>query len=129
GTSGHWCGYVGLNEGHPLYGKGYDDAHDEADIDVHGGLTFADSCQPSETESRGVCHIPGEGEPDHVWWLGFDCAHAWDYSPRDKAYEHDPTGIYRIGFDQSYKTLGYVKNQCAALARQLNTPQVLAPAV
>jgi hypothetical protein len=34
---GVWCGYVGIPEGHPWYGKGYEDL---GDVDVHGGLTY-----------------------------------------------------------------------------------------
>jgi hypothetical protein len=44
--SGAWCGYVGVPEGHPCHGKGYDDV----DVDVHGGLTFADSCNEPTRE-------------------------------------------------------------------------------
>jgi hypothetical protein len=113
---GFWCGYVGVSEGHPAFGKGYDDVSAE----VHGGLTFADTCQPSETDSRGICHIPAAGEPDHVWWLGFDCAHAWDISPGRSAYERRHN-LPEIGasWDSSYRTLAYVKRECANLARQL----------
>lgn len=34
---GHFNGYVALCEGHPDYGKDYDDI----DVEVHGGLTFS----------------------------------------------------------------------------------------
>jgi hypothetical protein len=60
----HRCGYVRVPPSHPLFGKGYDDA----DVDVHGGLTFA-KLEPC-TE-----HPDGQG-----WWFGFDCAHAGDAS-------------------------------------------------
>ena len=55
--SGALCGYVGVGPGHPLHGVGYsqcmrtppcDDSwcgHSPGSlVDVHGGLTFADSC-------------------------------------------------------------------------------------
>jgi hypothetical protein len=112
--SGHLCGYVGVAEGHPMYGKGYDDvtqANGEY-IDVHGGLTFANKCQPSETESRGICHLPEPGEPDHVWWFGFDCAHAWDLSP----VRYDPKWICG---DEHYRDIAYVRSEVAKLAAQL----------
>jgi hypothetical protein len=38
---GALCGYVGVSEDHPDYQKGYDDFR----VEVHGGLTFANSCQ------------------------------------------------------------------------------------
>lgn len=116
GTSGHWCGYVGVSPSHPFHGKDYD----EVGLDAHGGLTFSDSCQASETEETGVCHVPGDGETDHVWWFGFDCAHAWDNRPQDFVNEHKyGGGIWRVGADTSYKTLDFVKRQCKALAGQL----------
>lgn len=122
-TSGHLCGYVGVAEGHPLFGKGYDDVRVPTDNneygypDVHGGLTFADGCRPhAEGEGHGVCHVADEGEPDHVWWFGFDCAHYGDYSP---AYSARPEPCFRRRDDESYKSVGYVKKECAKLALQL----------
>lgn len=43
---GHWCGYVGVPPEHPWAGHTYDS---DVEVDVHGGLTFADACQPHET--------------------------------------------------------------------------------
>lgn len=116
--SGHWCGYVGVPEGHPFFKVEYDEvrAIDGEWIEVHGGLTFASMCQPGEDESRGVCHLPGAGEPDHVWWLGFDCAHSGDRSPAHKS-------SFNFGED-TYKTLRYVEIECRALARQLAQPSL-----
>ena len=114
--SGAWCGYVGVPPSHKDFGKGYSDV----DYDVHGGLTFADKCQPTTDESHGICHVPAPGEPDHVWWFGFDCNHCDDFAPsmhfRLKALGHD----FRIP-GEKYRTLGYVKAQCAKLAAQLVT--------
>jgi hypothetical protein len=91
---GALCGYVGVDKNHPLYAKHYDDA----DVRVHGGLTFASGCQnatPGEylpeykeiiekhgVESIGVCHVVEPGEEDAVWWFGFDCNHFMDYAPK-----------------------------------------------
>ena len=41
--SGALCGYVGVAPEHPLHGVDYDDDACPR-FDVHGGLTFADSC-------------------------------------------------------------------------------------
>jgi len=106
-SSGHWCGYVGVTEGHPCFGLDYDAAYDRADVEVHGGLTYASFCVEDDKE-HGVCHIPEPGQPDRVWWLGFDCAHSGDKSPR-----WDKSG------GGKYRTLDYVKQQCAELAEQL----------
>jgi hypothetical protein len=40
GPVGALCGYVGVQPGHALHGKGYDDC----DVEAHGGLTFAGGC-------------------------------------------------------------------------------------
>lgn len=106
GPVGALCGYVGVPEGHPLHGKDYDDA---GDIDVHGGLTFANSCSPKAKEDRGICHKPAPGEPDHVWWLGFDCAHSGDVCP----------SLDRADCYGEYRDIPYVEAECRKLAKQL----------
>ena len=111
---GSLCGYVGVSEGHPWFGKDYSDVPAE----VHGGLTFADSCQEGD-EARTICHVPGPGEPDRVWWLGFDCGHAWDIAPAMDARGCE-RGWSPIRMpDTTYKTVGYVKAECARLAAQV----------
>jgi hypothetical protein len=105
-NSGALCGYVGLPPGHKFYGWNYDD------VDVpspHGGLTYSDFCQHS-AESHGICHRPGEGEPDTVWWLGFDCAHGGDYLP---------AASYRRSIPGSYRDLNYVTQEITQLAAEL----------
>jgi hypothetical protein len=116
GDLGHLCGYVGVTQGHPFFKKdGYD-----FDLDVHGGITFTNMCRPGKDESHGICHIPGPGEPDHVWWLGFDCGHCFDISPglnaRMRGY-----GVPDMGgdLDSKYRSIAYVKSQTASLAKQL----------
>jgi len=94
---GHRCGYVGLPEGHSLYGKDYRDAclpkKDVEDqpigkrgiipllcskfsqdlispdvyFDVHGSLTYSGGGKDSK--------YPVESD---LWWLGFDCCHSGD---------------------------------------------------
>ena len=65
-----WCGYVAVPESHPAYKKHYDNIN----VEVHGGLTFADEC------GVVVCHRSSDPD-DKVWWLGFDCSHSFDFSP------------------------------------------------
>ena len=50
GPGGHWCGYVGVAPGHPWHGQDYD--HPNAD--VHGGLTFAASCEHARKMSASA---------------------------------------------------------------------------
>lgn len=108
---GNWCGYVGVDDTHPLHGKDCSDVG----VQVHGGVTFARGCAAGESEATGICHVPDEGEPDHVWWIGFDCAHAWDLVP------HMARQYKKMGFlpDGTYKTLEFVQRECAQLAAQL----------
>lgn len=110
---GALCGYVGVSEGHPLYRKDYNDVDG---VYAHGGLTYADACQ-EDPSHHGICHIPEPGEPDHVWWFGFDCAHAGDYMP---GY---PAALREIGLKyhshDTYRNLAYVQEECRQLAQQL----------
>lgn len=98
--SGAWCGYVGVPNGHPAFKSRYQDVG----VDVHGCLTYSDSCDPD----GNICHDVEEGEDDNVWWLGFDCAHSGDLAP---AYDFTRRGTYR-GID-------YVRDEVASLAGQL----------
>jgi hypothetical protein len=131
GPAGALCGYVGVAEGHPWHGKSYGDAigacnedcdpengyHSmhriDSDIDVHGGLTFSDACADTTDESRHICHVPDPGEPDHVWWFGFDCAHYRDFCPGREA-----SSLFNDG---DYRDVPYVRGQVQNLARQLAT--------
>lgn len=127
---GAWCGYVAVPPGHPYYGKKGND------LEVHGGVTYADYC------SGHVCHTPKEGQPDNVWWFGFDCAHCWDLVPwmvaqklklkwpvLDEAgtvYVSSPNAELdeleaeaRLFAHDVYRDVEYVKGQCRYLAEQL----------
>lgn len=96
--AGHRCGYVRVPPNHPLHGKSYDDA----DVRVHGGLTFADAEPCTEKDGTG-------------WWFGFDCAHCGDamhdpnpdwnnLSQETKAYL---ASIKRIHAETEQKFRGY----------------------
>lgn len=136
GPSGSLCGYVGVPPRHPAHGLACDHYHYSDDetlepltptqeainkIPAHGGLTFAGSCGHGDDESTGICHIPGTGEPDDVWWFGFDCAHAGDYSPAMES-RRPPHLRERIGQPTGwgsfieYRDIDYVTDQCAQLA-------------
>lgn len=101
--SGGLCGYVGVPPNHPHYGADYDDVPAE----VHGGLTFAGSCQEGKRE-EGICHVVAPGQPDDVWWLGFDCVHYMDTAPVLLAYGCMSDGTYR--------DVAYVTAECERLA-------------
>jgi hypothetical protein len=62
--------------------------------------------------ASAVCHIPEGDEPDDIWWLGFDCAHAGDFCPAFERFE----GLHK---DEEYRDVNYVTQECQRLARAL----------
>jgi hypothetical protein len=104
---GGLCGYVGVPQGHEWHGGDYD----LPPVDVHGGLTFAGGCQEDASEDSGICHAGGAHQG--VWWLGFDCMHAFDLIPNMSP--HYPP----LSREEVYRDFSYVRNQCAKLAQQV----------
>ncbi len=102
---GAWCGYVAMPPGHPWHGK--TGCAEYPEVSVHGGLSYGNAC------GGDICHVPRPGEPDNVWWLGFDCVHAFDVAPAREAM----TGWMRIE-GEVYRTLDYVQAECRGLAEQ-----------
>lgn len=102
-TLGHLCAYVGVPPSHPWHDK------DPGDIDAsaHGGLTSAGPCDGE------VCHVPEPGEPDHLYWLGFDAAHGGDVIPQIRKL------MGNEGFDGDvYRNVAWMKEQAEQLAAQ-----------
>ncbi len=136
GPSGALCGYVGLPPEHLWHGVEYDGClfgascpsrtgddrwdtcyeHSPAyRAEVHGGLTYSGYCQEHD-ENTGICHVPQPGRPHRVWWLGFDCAHAGDVSPKHES--HWRTMPMPAGYEV-YRDLAYVQAEVTSLARQI----------
>ena len=113
---GHWCGYVGVDVNHPWYGKDFDRCSGLRTLLLHP-VDFCDVCSDGD-QAESICHIPGEGEPDQVWWFGFACGHLYDYSP---GFVAGLSNRYRgPAFDPGhYRTLDFVKDECAKLAGKL----------
>jgi hypothetical protein len=101
---GIWCGYVGVDETHPLYKQSYEWGYDHADVRVD--VNFASLCHDNGNPESDICHVPAPGESDAVWWFGFDCGHAGMLSP---AYE-------AIGDWEVYVAMDAVKNDVSHLA-------------
>jgi hypothetical protein len=112
----HRCGYVRVPPGHALHGKDYG----TPDVDVHGGLTFA--------EAEPCAHEDGVG-----WWFGFDCAHAGDatFDPNAKPDElsesakkvlkvHRDMDIRFGGRHEHFWTQTEVEREIERLAEQLS---------
>lgn len=108
--SGHLCGYVGVEPGHPWHGKADGDAY-ALDVSVHGGVTYGAEC------TGRVCHVPAPGEPEHLWWIGFDAAHDMDVRPFDSFGAS--LGIFRMGDGAGeYRTIHYMRGEVERLAKQ-----------
>ena len=97
---GVWCGYAAVPPDHPWHGTHYD----EVPVDVHGGLTYADACRGS------ICHVPQPGEPDNVWWFGFDSGHVGDVIPALPQVTE---------WTDDYRDMAYVRAETTRLAEQL----------
>ena len=88
---GHLCGYVTLPEWHPWANL---TTCDLIDVDVHGGITFAQ-------------------QTDDGYVIGFDCGHAGDITP--SIYERF---WQESDHDQTYRDIGYVIRETVKLAKQ-----------
>ena len=129
--SGHLCGYVGVPESHPWFGKGYDDdvpatraqLERPVDIDKIGVFNLFCANSPTEEATRIVLLIDVHGGLtysdngveylDGLWVFGFDCAHAGDLCPvTDEKYGGGYSG-------DVYRDFAYVKRETESLARQL----------
>jgi len=129
---GFLSGYVGVPEGHPLFGWDHGAVPADMGIDVHGGLTYSRICDdgPSPTlrlirEVRRICHVfvgsvPLTHATDHrvgegQWWFGFDCNHVYDVVPSQVRNRRQSTGA---GIEAVYRDDGYVVREIRNLASQ-----------
>jgi hypothetical protein len=110
---GNWCGYVAVPPGHPCHGLRHNNL---PDLSAHGGVNYAEPC------TGDICHVPKEGEPADVWWLGFDCGHCFDMTPWMEAQKKkmdfasdDPDAPWC----DVYRDADYVRSECENLAAQL----------
>lgn len=124
---GSWCGYVGVPPGHRAHGKWLGDA-DLMVVKVHGGITYAAPCEVEGDRDPGelICHVPEPGESEDIWWLGFDCGHAFDVSPELAATIRGYSLLSaltcpRLGCmpEVLYRDASYVRAEVESLARQL----------
>lgn len=104
---GHRCGYVGVDNSHPYYGKDYTDVDN---IYVHGGLTYSTSKENS--------NYPIES---NLWWFGYDCAHWGDAKDLSMAINPAILEVERMYPETGIvRTLAFCMNECRDLAEQLS---------
>lgn len=100
GPIGSLCGYVGVEPGHPWY---LEDFVTRGYLDCHGGVTYSGW---------------DEKYPD-VWFIGFDCGHAGDFTPGIDSGK----GVgYLPQRGTVYRGWAYVKSEVLRLAEQLFNP-------
>jgi hypothetical protein len=122
-VTGAWCGYVGLPPAHPFHGKDL--------VSINEGLLFPRSIDYAKGCDYVVCHA---GEGDDVYWIGFQCAHAFDDCPLFHRGEptrrargvtrrgHPVYGITTSGW--TYWDAQIVRAMVAALALELKAVQL-----
>jgi hypothetical protein len=122
---GHYCGYVGVQEGSRLYGASYHDQIDlidreraqSASLGKKGPMLILTAAVGSDGPDLvrrsldvvvdvhgGLTFSDGHHEypvASDLWWFGFDCAHAGD------------------DFPNGGQPLEYVINECEGMAKQL----------
>ena len=91
-TMGFLLGYLAIPQGHPWFGKDYDDIEAE----VHGGLTYS-KCPSEDRRFKDLFD-------NDKWIVGFDCGHYGD-------------GIFGME-EGTVKTPEYVRKELRDLSRQ-----------
>ena len=144
---GHRCGYVGIPEGHILYGKHYSDylnipksEIENEPIGKRGIISLVFSALDDNDNVKLELYFDVHGgitysnkddtypiESD-LWWLGFDCAHYGDGKDMDlveKYWGDDPHIQKRIEFEKEYldyypvRSQQYVEDECRSLVDQI----------
>ena len=102
-VNGALMGYMPIGSLHPFHGKSFD----KIPVDVHGGLSF------SKNELIYNDRLAGFASSKGWWWIGFDCAHAFDIMP---AFGNMGMKPYP---DATYKPYHYVRWELNRLAMQM----------
>lgn len=137
---GHHCGYVGLPEGHPLYGVGYGDEtdklkplDDDEPIGSRGVMSVfcAALAGGFKTSPEDVFNVHGSLTYAHnnpmypvpsndLWWFGYDCGHSGDArSPEYIALKPEADRWLYEEQHSTFKDLDYCVRECESLARQI----------
>lgn len=112
-STGSRCGYVGVPESHPYFGLDYNCGETTAELEVHGGLTYA------RAEKGDDWRKSPDGKH---WWFGFDCAHCDDAKDMSLITDERLQGIYKeFGPEEGHVwTCDEVAGECESLAKQLS---------
>lgn len=135
---GERCGYVGLPERHPLYGKGFGSqvkatikdliASEETENKRNPMLLFCFSGEDEDNQVRleayfnvhgGITYAMGGRDSSHpinsdLWWLGFDCGHYGDGKDLDlleQLWGDDENIQKRIEFEREHFYGGIIRSK------------------
>lgn len=132
---GHRCGYVGVPEGHPLYGLSYSSETIALDppsqnetlgkrspmllLKLMGKDIWPTSPDAVFDVHGGITysdgHVTKETKEMGLWWFGFDCAHAGD-APAP-GYKYAEIATWRM--EGVHRTLEFCEAECESLAQQI----------
>ena len=141
-NSGCRCGYVGIDNTHPLYQLNYTDKLPKellnkweevkkGNIGKRGIIDIF--CCDVDNPNVGILFdvhggVTYSGENDYLikldkpwWWFGFDCGHIDDAPDIDQMEERVRQVYLQFGFDITgiVRTLEYCINECESLSQQL----------
>jgi hypothetical protein len=129
-SESHHCGYVAVEQDHPLYEVDYSTAvpglslPDTTPVGDRGILAlFSMACNGSTEGLSPGCYFDVHGsityaggndgypvEGSGLWWFGFDCHHSGDASMKYQSFEPDAV----------FRDADYVERHCESLAKQLS---------
>lgn len=119
---GAWCGYVGVERGHPLFER---PRQLLSSLPSHGGYANRAIGDDRDGVEAAIARAYGPGP---FWWIGFDCSHGMDLVPGWEgllaglsARTKELVGtVSRTLFDgPKYRSLAYVRGRCEELAQRL----------
>ena len=107
--TGSWCGYVEI----PIDSK-YATKIEQDKLNIHGGLTWSSKRLPLT--------IQLSSDHSNSYWLGFDCSHFCDHSPRRDRMLRNFLILWPDHLsERTYKTLEFAKNELMQLIEQIES--------
>jgi hypothetical protein len=118
GHYGHLCGYVGVPNGHKLFGLSSEFEPVLQSLCVHGGVTFSGQITTfgAFPAMLGFTDNGLSFKDTDVWFIGFDAAHSTDLIPMSPGLPGLPEFL---GSEGTYKDFGFMREQCTQLAKQI----------
>lgn len=114
---GAFCGYVGITEKNRFYGI----PMEKLSFSVHGGITFAGYGDDASYGGHHFCRPSKDKDGNQLYWIGFDCAHKYDYCPA-VAHQLKEAGVepsLYLPKDKTYRTVNYVIGELQFLVDQI----------